>query len=266
MPDPQNQQRQDRRPTIEILNDAPVKGVGVWEITTWTIVKRGETPLSGVTVRFFSSGQEMGSGVTDSDGRTNPLLVTVPANKTMIHVEVYGDTNPTVSNRKNIVISQGGTQARKTADKWKPVAEGSNGRYVVHISLTSQDRLPLEGVMIHVTDPKQIINMTDTTTNDKDDKTLVVSGRTDEDGYIALVIPPFTERYRSFTVTAPGTQLDPEPLRLAGPTPSKWRKPSPPPEELPIEFQGGFSITKTIQAAIAAFCKGRADAKQNRSS
>lgn len=205
MADPQNQQRQDNRPNMVILYDAPIKGDGVWEINTWIVVTRGSHPVNGALVRLFCSGQEVTSETTNEDGRTNPFTVIVPANSIRIQLEAFADTSPQAKDKKTVTLSSGQqpSPSKELADDWKISATGNDGRYNIHIFVISKDRMPVSGVLV-VALNKNIAES-------------LAEARTDNDGRVILTIPEFTQDYCDITVEALGTKFVPKNLRLYGP-------------------------------------------------
>lgn len=215
MAEQQQQKKEEKKPTIEILHDAPIKSDEGWEITIWTILKKGLTPLDGVMVTVFCSGQEKGSNFTNSEGRMSPITIIIPKNKPWIQVEVYAQSTPSAFNKKLIPLTQltptAGAKTpaipTRTTDEWNPRATGKDGDYTIYVSLTSQDRLPLSGVLVFA--------------YHLDTKGRLAEGRTDKDGLAVLKLKKFTEKYREIVLEAVGTQMPLKTLRLYGPSMEK---------------------------------------------
>lgn len=237
------------RKTIEIGYSAPIRTQDKrWKLAVWATVKQGTHLQNGEQVVFYADGKEQeDERTTNSNGRTNPVEISFPleTRKSRIEVHISGEA---VSDYRDVEF---GPQNKIPVDKWSVKEQGSEGRYVVLVTTTSQDQLPVQGIMIYITDTLM------------GDRGPIVSGRTNEDGFILLTIPPFTQSYRSFLVTAVGTKLDQETLRLSGPMPPHLRRPPIPPS---LPYESGFGLMKTIRAALAAYRQGKVDKKRIRSS
>lgn len=215
----QNQQRQDRRPAIEILNDPPVRREDSYELTIWVVVKRDNNLLDGITVRIFCSGRDVGSATTN-EGRTNPLMISLPVNTISAWIEAVIDDDDDrlrgASKRKQITI-QPVIPMSKRADEWSTRVVGSEGKYTAYVSVTGQNQLPLEGVLIHVY-------------ADRDDN-LVGNGYSNKDGLAIISIPKFTEPFKDIIIEAVGTRIKQKKERLYRRHNQRPPKISEPPEE-----------------------------------
>lgn len=241
------------RNIIEIAYSGPAKmSDGRWRLNVWATVKQRignqpAVPLDNQKVIFFVNGKEEEKKKdTSGNGRTGSLPLSFPADtrNAVIEAQISGETTGDRIEVEFVSVQ------KKSADKWEVKAYGANGQYVVRVYITSQDRLPLQGVMIHVIDDK------------KAEQEPIVKDQTDQDGHISLVIPSFSERYRNFSVIAVGTQLDHVPLHLDGPLSPRLRKPPTPPE-FPVEYEGWFSVKKTWGAIREVIRRGREDKKRN---
>ena len=226
---------------------------GRWRLNVWATVKyqQGNRLIPNETVIFYSDGQETGERTTRAAGRTDAMQLFFPADtrKALIECMVAGDT--LVADRADVEF--GTSTTRETSDKFEPITDGSNGRYVVRLSIMAKDnKTPVSDVLVCISDTT------------KGDVTPVAQGRTDRDGHVSLPIPPFVEPHRVFKLYAPGTNFKPEELRLSGPMPKHLRKPPPPPE-LPEELEGGFSLRKALDAVANAWTRGKQDKKRVRS-
>lgn len=220
--------------TIEILNESPIKGDGGWEIAVWVIVKRGSDPIEGVPIRFLCGATEVGSDTTNSDGRTNSLMIVVPIKKTSVQIEILGEYNgQSLYKRKEIFLPRPSTETKR-ADEWSTRVVGSDGDYTAYISVTGQNQLPLPGVLIHVYADRG--------------NTLIGFEYTNNDGLVVIPIKRFTEPFKDIIIEAVGTRLKPESKRL-------YRRKDQKPPPIPAELETA-KPTSGLRGLFGAFWSG----------
>lgn len=194
---------QERKMTIEIINETPIRRDDIWELTIWAVVKEGNNPLEGATVRFLCSTKEVGSdNTTNSDGCTNPLPISIPIDKTSVQIQVSAKDNGgrSVERKKEIILPRPAT-SDKRADEWSTRVVGSEGEYTAYVSVSGQNQLPLPGVLIHVY-------------FDRGTQLAGPGVYTDKDGLAIVAIQKFTTPFKDIIIEAVGTRIKPEKKRL----------------------------------------------------
>lgn len=184
---------------------------GRHQVDAVAIVSEGQNTLEGESVKFYFNNLEDGAEPTDSEGRASYTLI-APAG---MHNFSIGAQIEGKSARSRKVITIPMPPARKP-DRWFIDPVGSRGNHTLLISIISEDRSPVSGVLLEIVD-----------LNPLSPRLIFKNGeeewRTDADGKVRIPLLTFQERYRTFLVKAPGTGFQPRRLRLAGPP--RWKTP-----------------------------------------
>lgn len=195
----QQQKNQDKRPTIEILYDAPVRQEDVWSLNVWVVVKGGQSQANRTIILHCDGIARQQAYMIQPDGRTEPIPIIVPANKNWTEIEVAIE-GTSLYQKKQITITQPSIASLRHADEWSMLVVGSQGAYTVYVSITEQNRLPLKGIKVRVYDDRH---------NKK-----IGEQVTDEFGSVEIPVPEFKEAVKNIVVEAVSTRIPVRKVRL----------------------------------------------------